>query len=95
MKRFLFNAAYSAKLHNLHTYGKYDHFLYDKLVFGKIRKMLGGKVTSLVSGGAPISSEVQDFYKVVFGVPIGQGYGMTETFAKGCNTDYDDFESGH
>ena len=58
IKRFLFNTAYSTKLENLHREGKYDHWLYDKIVFKKVRNLLGGNVRSLLSGGAPISAEV-------------------------------------
>ena len=56
---------------------------------------MGGNVRQFLTGGAPISAEVMDFYKVVFGCHILNGYGMTETFAKGCNTESRDHESGH
>jgi long-chain acyl-CoA synthetase len=44
--------------------------MYDKLVFDKIRDLLGGRVKYIITGGAPIAQEVMDFIKVVFSCPI-------------------------
>ena len=40
LDKWIFDKAYATKIHNLHTYGKYDHWLYDKLVFNKIKMLL-------------------------------------------------------
>ncbi|MBO0797309.1 MAG: long-chain fatty acid--CoA ligase [Blastocatellia bacterium] len=54
------------------------HAIADRLVFTKWRAALGGRVRGLVSGGAPLSPELAlAFYGA--GIPIYQGYGMTES----------------
>jgi long-chain acyl-CoA synthetase len=50
----------------------------DKLVFSKIRAGLGGRVRSFCSGGAPLATELAEFYWSIH-VPVYQGYGLTET----------------
>jgi long-chain acyl-CoA synthetase len=49
----------------------------DKLAFRKIRKVLGGKVHTIIVGGAPFDEQLCQFYLNV-GVPVYQGYGLTE-----------------
>ena len=52
--------------------------LADALVYRKIRMGMGGRLRLISSGGAPLSKELAEFFWAV-GIPIYQGYGLTET----------------
>ncbi|MDX6235898.1 MAG: long-chain acyl-CoA synthetase [Kribbellaceae bacterium] len=59
---------------------KAKHAMYDKLVFAKLRAVLGGHVRYAVSGGAPLGERLGHFFRGI-GVPVLEGYGLTETTA--------------
>jgi long-chain acyl-CoA synthetase len=50
----------------------------DKLVYSKVRAGTGGKLRLVCSGGAPLSKDLAEFFWAI-GIPIYQGYGLTET----------------
>jgi len=54
------------------------HKIADKLIFSKMRAALGGRIRLLVSGGAALPEELGYIY-IGAGLPIVQGYGLTET----------------
>jgi long-chain acyl-CoA synthetase len=60
-----------------------QHLLFDRLVYGKLRAAMGGKVQYAVSGGAPLGTRLGHFYRGI-GVIILEGYGLTETTAPVC-----------
>jgi long-chain acyl-CoA synthetase len=52
--------------------------LLDTLVYQKLRDSLGGKLRMMISGGAPLSNDLYRFFLNV-GIPLYQGYGLTES----------------
>jgi len=51
--------------------------LADRLIFQKVRARLGGRLTLACSGAAPLSKELAEFYEAI-GMPLIEGYGLTE-----------------
>ncbi len=52
--------------------------LANKMVYSKIRSQMGGRLRLLISGAAPLSRELAEFFFSI-GIPIYEGYGLTET----------------
>ncbi|CAD5231362.1 unnamed protein product [Bursaphelenchus xylophilus] len=60
-----------------------------------IHKIFGGKLRLIITGGAPISSDLKTFSRVIYGCPLLEGYGQTECVAAGTLSLVGDTEAGH
>ncbi|HEY8951740.1 MAG TPA: long-chain fatty acid--CoA ligase, partial [Candidatus Dormibacteraeota bacterium] len=62
-----------------------EHALADRLVLSPLRSRLtGGKLRFFISGGAGLAQEIEEFFWAI-GVPILNGWGMTETTSGACS----------
>uniref|UniRef100_A0AAY5EJT6 long-chain-fatty-acid--CoA ligase n=1 Tax=Electrophorus electricus TaxID=8005 RepID=A0AAY5EJT6_ELEEL len=93
VQRTLFVLAYNYKMEQISK--GYSTPLCDRLVFRKVRSLLGGNTRVLLSGGAPLSPATQRFMNICFCCPVGQGYGLTETCGAATISEVYDYSTGH
>jgi long-chain acyl-CoA synthetase len=64
----------------------FKHRLADRLVYSKVKERLGGRLRLAISGGAPLSAEIAEFFHAI-DILLIEGYGLTEcTTAASTNT---------
>ena len=77
----VFNVCYNYKLwwnmRGLHTP------VLERLIFKKLRQILGGRVDMMIVGGAPLAPKTQEFVRTCLDARLVQGYTMTETTCSG------------
>ncbi len=56
------------------------HRAYERLVYAPLRKRLGGRIRHAIAGGAPLGERLGHFFRGI-GLPVLEGYGLTETTA--------------
>ncbi|KAJ7973098.1 Long chain acyl-CoA synthetase [Quillaja saponaria] len=81
VRRKVFDFLYNYKLGWMNSGYKQKNAspLADLLAFRKVKARLGGRVRLIISGGAPLSPEVEEFLRVTCCAFVVQGYGLTET----------------
>jgi long-chain acyl-CoA synthetase len=93
-RKIFFWAIKTGKAHSARTLAgrpvsgplKFKRKLAHKLVFAKVVARTGGRVRFFVSGGAPLSKDIAEFFHAI-GLYIMEGYGLTETSpVVSCNT---------
>ena len=57
---------------------RFKHTIANTLVYKKVREKLGGNIKFFISGGAPLSPKIAEFFAGI-GITILEGYGLTET----------------
>jgi len=67
--------AIETKLKNLQNNATYKHLFYDKIIFKKMKALLGGRVKYMITSSAPISKQTLEYLKVAFCCPVYEGYG--------------------
>lgn len=92
LKRFAFQVAFTARCAAVQQ-GR-ESPLFRALIFSKLRNMLGGRMKIGITGGGPISADVQRFIRTAFCMPIIQGYGLTETTTAGSVQVFEDVRCG-
>jgi long-chain acyl-CoA synthetase len=73
-------------------------FFHKKLrnqVLSSVRKKFGGNISAILTGAAAINPKVHEFISFLFGCPVYQGYGLTETFGASFMTWTGDSDVGH
>lgn len=65
----------------------------DRLIFSKVRAKFGGNMKMFCCGGAPLDKTINEFFWVI-GIPIFEGYGLTETSPALSFNSYDHIRFG-
>ncbi|GAA1224667.1 long-chain fatty acid--CoA ligase [Prauserella halophila] len=72
---------------------KLKHAVFAKLVYSKLHAALGSRCIAAVAGGAPLGTRLAHFFRGI-GVPVFEGYGLTETSAAACVNTREAFKVG-
>ncbi|KHN82559.1 Long-chain-fatty-acid--CoA ligase 1 [Toxocara canis] len=76
--KYIFKVALAYKMMEVRNGVIRNSTIVDKLVFKNLQETIGGRVKLIITGSAPVSSEVLQFARAAFGCVVQQGYGQTE-----------------
>jgi long-chain acyl-CoA synthetase len=68
---------------------KFQYAVADRIIFSKLRQRFGGNLKFCCCGGAPLDKGINEFFWII-GIPILEGYGLTETGPVVCNNNFDE-----
>ncbi|XP_044752999.1 long-chain-fatty-acid--CoA ligase 4 isoform X3 [Coccinella septempunctata] len=91
-KKVLFKFAYDYK--EAWKRRGYSTPLIDRIIFGPVRALLGGRMRLVLTGGAPLSPETHEQINNCLCVKVIQGYGLTETCSSATVQDFYDMSFG-
>jgi len=72
----------------------FDTPLMNRLIFGKTRQLMGGRLRLILTGGAPLSPDTHELVKICLCVKVTQGYGLTESCSSATVMDTHDRTTG-
>lgn len=90
----ILSRAIKVKSLEIESTGKCTDWLYDRLVFNKMKAALGGEVELILSASAPLSTKVRQFLKMAFCARFSEGYGQTESLGGSFMSDPKDKQTG-
>jgi long-chain acyl-CoA synthetase len=70
-----------------------EYAVADRLIFSRIRARFGGNMKLFSSGGAPLDKTINEFFWII-GIPIFEGYGLTETSPALCFNNFEHIRFG-
>ena len=70
-----------------------EYAIADRIIFSKLRKRFGGNLKLCCCGGAPLDPTINEFFWII-GIPIIEGYGLTETSPVVCINNFEDLRFG-
>ena len=97
IKKLVAGLAIREKLKKLREENNYHDYIYDRLFFNEFKQIVFNrqKINFILTGSAPIDGNILNFFKIVFGCPVLEGYGMTESTGGISYTDPNDNIAGH
>ncbi|CAJ0599750.1 unnamed protein product [Cylicocyclus nassatus] len=93
--RAIYSIAYSQKFELMKQGIFTKDTIWDKFVFNKVQKQLGGKIGFMMAGSAPLSEQVLQTCRIALGAKIAEAYGQTETTAIATLSWLGDWTGGH